>query len=178
MGFGAAGICGTAISLTLLPLGFISLVAGVVLPRIEGKFTAGPSGLSADVMAVHMLDRQRYVATGPAVATGQLVNGEPAANRGQAPDRITLGDVWDAIDAAGLRPETAAMGAAYFSLPDGRQLKMPNRSFLDHGIASPELLAVLESWGVRPTASGRYPLPPDHGPDRRVVRPFFTPTGP
>src|SRR6266571_5650932 len=56
MGFGAAGVCGTAISVTLLPLGFICLVAGVVLPRIEGKFTAGPSGLSAEILAVHQLD--------------------------------------------------------------------------------------------------------------------------
>ena len=34
MGFGASDLAGTAISLTLLPVGFVCLVAGVVLPRI------------------------------------------------------------------------------------------------------------------------------------------------
>ncbi len=172
---------GTAISVTLLPLGFICLVAGVVLPRIEGKFTAGPSGLSAEILAVHRLDRASYVVSGPALAVersegvvaGELESGAVAA---PAIERVTLGDVWDALDAADLRPDGVGMGHAYFSLPDGRTLSIPNRGFLDHGIASEELLTLLASWGIRPTASGKYQAPPHANPEF-VVRPSVRPPG-
>lgn len=95
--------------MTLLPIGFVSS-AGVALPRIEGKFTAGPSGMSADTIAVHQLDRPRYIVSGPALAieqpeadlTGEL---EAADLRPQLAGLIRLGDVWEALDAAGLRPE-------------------------------------------------------------------------
>jgi hypothetical protein len=175
-------VCGTAISLTLLPLGFVSLVAGVVLPRIEGKFTAGPSGLSAEVMAVHRLDR--YVISGPALATDEssplLSNGvKPGTDAERLESQVTLGDVWDALDSAGLQAHQAALGTAYFALSDGRHLGMPNRGFLDHGIASDQLLDVLVSWGVRPTASGRYPMPVDATPDMWQPREpvFVQPSG-
>jgi hypothetical protein len=82
---------------------------------------------------------------------------------GQA-EPVTLGDVWDAIEAAGLRVEAAGMGKAYFDLPDGRTLRIPNKSFWDHGIASESLLEILKStWGIAPTASGKYGVP-DHYP--------------
>ncbi len=178
MAFGAAGVCGTAISVTLLPLGFICLVAGVVLPRIEGKFTAGPSGLSAEMLAVHQLDRPRYVVSGPAVVADEhdAVAGELKAAAGTAPaaERITLGDVWDALDAKGLRPDSVGMGSAYFYLPDRRRLQMPNRTFYDHGIASDELLAVLASLGIRLTASGKYKAPSNISREKAVeVSPVF-----
>jgi hypothetical protein len=35
----------TAVSVTLLPIGLVCLLAGVVLPRIEGVFTTGPRGV-------------------------------------------------------------------------------------------------------------------------------------
>ena len=164
MAVAATGVCGTAISVTLLPIGFVSLVAGVVLPRIEGKFTAGPSGLSAEVMAVHRLDQARWVASGPALAP------EGSSLTTAEEPQITLGDVWDALDAAGLAPTQGALGTAYFSLADGRDLGIPNKGFFDHGIASDELLDVLGSWGVRPTASGRYAMPPDATPEMREPR--------
>jgi hypothetical protein len=175
MAFGAAGVCGTPISLTLLPLGFVSLVAGVVLPRIEGKFTAGPSGLSAEVMALHRLDPARYVISGPALAADERltsVRGETeSATEPQEPGgRVTLGDVWDALGAAGIHPSQGALGTAYFRLQDGRHFGIPNRGFLDHGIASHELVALLASLGVHPTASGRYPMPPDATPEMRQPR--------
>ena len=168
MGFGAAGVSGTAISVTLLPIGLVLVVAGVVLPRIEGKFTAGPSGLSADMLAVHLLDQPRFVASGPALAAerpaGELLPGAAAENPGS---QITFGDVWDALDTGGhaLDLQGVGMGHAYFSSPDGRLLQIPNRGFFDHGIASSELLALLASWGVRPSASGKYPPPPDATPE-------------
>src|ERR1022692_4004837 len=132
MGFGAAGVSGTAISLTLLPIGFVCLVAGVVVPRIEGKFTASPSGLSAEMRAVHELDRPRYVLSGPALAikaedTSDADSAEPGEAAEPTTPQITIGDVWDALDAAGLRPDGAGMGHAYFRLRGDRHLEMPNR---------------------------------------------------
>jgi hypothetical protein len=170
MGFGAAGVCGTAISLSLLPIGFVGLVAGVVLPRIEGKFTAGPSGLTAEMLAVHELDQPRYVLSGPALATeiAHIGDVDGAGTGGAAvPDteRITIGDVWDALDVRGLRADAAASGHAYFQLRGDRHLDMPNRGFMDWGTASDELLAVLRTWGVQPRASGKYPMRPEVRPD-------------
>jgi hypothetical protein len=72
MGCGAAGLPATAISLMLLPLGFICLIAGVVLPRIEGGFSASPKGVSATLAAVHDLDRTTYIASGPALSSKTL----------------------------------------------------------------------------------------------------------
>jgi hypothetical protein len=74
---------------------------------------------------------------------------------------IAVGDVWDALDAAGIHPEGVGLGSAYFRVDDGHLLKFPNRGFFDHGMASTELLAIFAAWGVRPTASGRYPMPVD-----------------
>ena len=70
LGFGASGLCGTAISLALLPLGFVCFIAGVALPRIEGMFTAGPHGISGRMLAVHEIDTM-YTATAPALAAPQ-----------------------------------------------------------------------------------------------------------
>jgi hypothetical protein len=170
MGFGAAGVCGTAISLSLLPIGFVGLVAGVVLPRIEGKFTAGPSGLTAEMLAVYELDQPRYVLSGPALATEpeHTADVDGAGTGGAAvPDteRITIGDVWDALEVRGLRADQGAAGHAYFHLRGNRHLDIPNRGFMDWGTASDELLAVLRTWGVQPTASGKYPIRPDVRPD-------------
>jgi hypothetical protein len=179
MGFGAADAVGTVISVTLLPIGFVCLLAGVALPRIEGKFTAGPSGMSADIIAVHQLDRPRYIVSGPALAIEQpeaIPSGEPEA-AGLTPSRAgltRLGDVWEALDAAGLRPMAVGMGHAYFRLADGRQLSIPNKTFLDHGVASDDLLAVLATLGVRPTASGRFPTP-SHYPVKDPVVPAYLP---
>ena len=170
MGFGAAGVCGTAISLSLLPIGFAGLVAGVVLPRIEGKFTTGPTGLTAEMLAVHELDHPRYVLSGPALATETAdpggVNGSGTAGTA-VPDaeRVTIGDVWDAFDSCGLRADGAVSGHAYFRLRGDSHLDTPNRGFMDWGTASGELLAVLRTWNVQPTASGKYPIRPEVRPD-------------
>jgi hypothetical protein len=166
MGFGAAGVRGTAISATLLSLGFISLVAGVVLPRIEGKFTAGPSGLTAEVLAVHDLDPPVFVAAGLAVAVerpDRAVADELERSAGTAPAYVwvSIGDIWDALDAAGIRPSNMRLSSAYFRLPDGRSIQLPNREFYELACASDELLALLASWGIRPAATGKYQYSPD-----------------
>src|SRR6266851_6329685 len=70
LSIGASGLCATAVSVTLLPIVLFCLLAGVVLPRIEGVFTAGPQGISAPLLAVHKLDT--YTVTGPALESGQV----------------------------------------------------------------------------------------------------------
>ncbi len=175
MGFGASGLCSTEASATLIPIGFIGLVSGVVLPRIEGKLTVGPSRISADILGVSTLDQLSVSTFAPAVVFHevQTQRGVHAIEAVQQPGAVTLGDVWDALDAAGVKPrsgpealnnqaefEGVGLGSAYFRLADGRTLKMPNRGFFDHGVASSELLDVLDSWGVRPTASSKYPARP------------------
>jgi len=175
MGFGASGLCTTAISAILVPIGFICLVAGVVLPRIEGKLTVGPSQISADILGIRTLDQLSVSTSAPAVVLREIQTREGlvAIEATQPPGAITLGDVWDALDAAGVNPASEAealnnqavlegvgLGSAYFRLADGRTLKMPNRGFLDYGAASPELLAVLAAWGFgrQPAADTRCPL--------------------
>jgi hypothetical protein len=162
-----AGVGNTAVSVTLLPIGFVSLVAGVVLPRIDGRFTAGPSGLSAEMFAVHELDRQpRFYASGPAVdGTARLSPASVATSDATTSPRVTIGDVWDALDRAGVRLDNAGMGHAYFSLRGDRLLDMPNQGFMDWATASGDLLAVLDTWGIRPIASGKYPVPSNVAPD-------------
>ena len=93
---------------------------------------------------------------------------------------ITLGDVWDALDAAGVRPghkvrssqdifSGVATGSAYFTFADGRRLRMPNRGFFDGAAAPSSLLDVLGSWETRPAASGKYAKAAGHGASRVPV---------
>jgi len=78
-----------------------------------------------------------------------------------ARERITIGDVWDAIDASGFQPANAqaASGTAYLEGADGQMIRLPNQSFMDWGIASDDLLAILNTWGVHPVVSRKYPVP-------------------
>lgn len=75
--------------------------------------------------------------------------------------RITIGDVWDAIDARGFQAVSAhdTLGTAYLEGPDGQRIRFPNRGFINWGVASNDILAALDSWGVRPVVSGKYPAP-------------------
>jgi hypothetical protein len=190
MGFGASGLCTTTASAMLVPIGFVCLVAGVVLPRIEGKLTVGPSQISAEVVGVRTLDQLSVSTSAPAVVLSEVQTREGliAIEAAQPPDAITLGDVWDALEAAGVKRESGAeglnnqavfdgvgLGSAYFHLADGRRLRMPNRGFLDHGTASQELLDVLDGWGVHPKASGKYPVPPGEALVARRVHIYLPP---
>jgi hypothetical protein len=51
-----------------------------------------------------------------------------------------------------------------------QKIKLPNQTFMDWGVASDELLAILESWGVHPVISRKYP-PPDHANPDDLNRP-------
>lgn len=109
----------------------------------------------------------RIVARGgaPEESSTSLSDGFEPDSKQVARARVTLGDVWDALDAAGLQPHQGAMGTAYCALSDGQHVGIPNRGFFDHGVASDEVLALMASWGVRPTESGRYPMPPNATPE-------------
>jgi hypothetical protein len=140
----------------------------VVHPRIKGKFTAGPSGLTAEMLAVHEFDQPRYVLSGPALATDADADATGASATGEAEpnsQRITIGDVWDAFEARGLHPDSFGLGHAFFGLRNDRHLDMPNRGLMDWGTASDDLLAVLRTWGIQPVASGKYPAGPNIASD-------------
>jgi hypothetical protein len=172
LGIGISGIQGEAISVTLIPLGLGSVVAGVILPRTEGNFRIGSGGVAGNLRSIHDLD---FTISEPAVELREVkvAEGISAVEAVQPAGAITLGDVWDALDAVNVKSrrgdpaalnqkatfEGVGLGSAYFRLDDGRQLKMPNRGFFDHGAATVELLSLLATWGIQPTASGRYPIP-------------------
>ena len=166
LGFGSSGLCNTAISLSLMTLGFACLITGVILPRIEGKFTAGTSGVTADLLAVHRLDSLNYVVSASAVASPQpdfLVHQGVIGGKGKLRelDLVKLGDVWDALEAAGFHhiPGSNGMSKAALAGPEGRAIALHVRPALGWAVASIDLLAQLESWGVNPIASGKYPFP-------------------
>lgn len=118
-----------------------------------------PRPISAFVYSAWLLTRARR--TGGELRQGADELSVSSAETRQPTARVTVGDIWEALDAAGIDPEGVGMGSAYFRLSDGRLLKFPNRGFFDYGIASDELLAVFAAWGASPSASGNYPMPPD-----------------
>ncbi len=160
LGVGASGVAGVPISLALLPLGFALLIAGVVLPRIEGKFTAGSSGVSADLLAVHKLDTLTYTASAPALATADG-HGQLDGDTRPGPTAIKLGDVWEALELAGFQVTQAGMSKRFLEGPQGRSIGLHVPEVLGWATASDDLLAQLAAWDIRPVASGRYPVPPD-----------------
>jgi hypothetical protein len=169
MGLGASGIPGVPISLALLTLGFVSLIAGVVLPRIEGKFSAGSGGVTAELLAVHKLDSLTFTASAPALAAGELnplVDGDTATaiEHAEIDKRITLGDVWDALEQAGFHVTQGATGKRLLEGPQGRSIMLHGRELLGWRVVSEDLLAQLASWGIRPVASGKYRPEPEADP--------------
>jgi hypothetical protein len=173
LAIGLTGLCSTAVSVAALPVGLVLLLAGVALPRVEGVFTAGPHGVSGNVVPVHRLDT--YTVTAPAV-TAEPAPAEIAGQGGVVLPKaaisgearvigelhlqhgpVRMGDVWDALSAAsGFCSLGAALGRAILETPDGRVLELANRGAMDSRVASWNLLEQLAAWGVHPVASGRY----------------------
>lgn len=179
LGCGASGLRGTPISLSLMTFGFACLITGVILPRIEGKFTAGTSGVTAELLAVHQLDSLTYVASAPAVASPQrkaLVSGENLTVDMEIPEPqpIKLGDVWDALEAAGFRhiPGSNGMNKAALVGPEGRAIALHVRHALGWAVASADLLTQLESWGIHPTPSSAYPFPVTVNAEKAKLDPY------
>ena len=134
-----------------------------VLPRIEGKFSAGGSGVAGELLAVHKLDHHLldFTASAPAVVPELTASETRAAiESGHPPNSIKLGDVWDALGANGFRVTTGATGKRNLVGPHGREIMLHAREILGWAIASEDLLAQLAAWDIRPVASGRYPVPP------------------
>jgi hypothetical protein len=146
-----------ATTVSLLTLGLVSVVAGVVLPRIEGEFSASGQGVAGKLLSVTQLDPGRFVVEGPALASDSK---EPIAYQDS---NITIGDVWDELEAHGFRVIDAAAGQRFLRDNSGHELLLSSRDHVGARIASPELLAQIRAWGLNPTASGRYP--PDQYPD-------------
>jgi hypothetical protein len=141
-----------AVTVSLLTLGLVSVVAGVVLPRIEGEFSASGQGVAGKLLSVRQLDTDLFVVKGPALATD---NKESIADQDHL---IMFGDVWDELDTNGFQIIDAASGNYTVEDDQGHQIQLPGRGHSEGRAASPELLALLRSWGLNPTASGKYPL--------------------
>jgi hypothetical protein len=75
------------------------------------------------MLAVHQLYQLRPILEMSTVFTA----------RAEIPDteRITIGDVWDALEARGLRADGAGTGHADFQLRGNRHLDIPNRTFME-----------------------------------------------
>ena len=102
--------------------------------------------------------------TGGGASSSRIISSRPPSPaRLDTRDRITIGDVWDAIDASGFQPVSGqgALGTAYLEGPDGQEVRFPNQGFMDWAVASDDLLEVMDSWGVHPVVSHKHP-PPDH----------------
>jgi hypothetical protein len=178
---GLSGLCATAVSTAALPVGLILVISSAVLPRIEGKFTAGPHGITAPLLAVHELDK--YTVTGPALApipqdvtvSGSValprmsVSGDgstadagvPATPGDDSRAPVVMGDVWAALKLKlevphGFRAVASRSGQAYLQAPDGRTIALPKPGLVDWRPVSSELLNLLASWDVHPVASGSY----------------------
>lgn len=152
IGYAMAADRSDAVIVSLLTLGLVSAVAGVVLPRIEGEFSASGQGVAGKLLSVTQLDTDLFVVKGPALAAHSR---ESIADQDRP---IMFGDVWDELDANGFHIIDAASGNYLVDDNQGHQIQLPGRGHSEGQAASPELLAQLRSWGLNPTASGKYPL--------------------
>jgi hypothetical protein len=156
--YGASSAASAPKGVTLITLGFAALVAGIILPRIDGKFSAGSSGVTADLIPVHIVDAT-FTASARAIADSDE---ETAEGAGSLP--ITVGDVWDALESAGFRITSAATGKRLLTGPHGRTIVLHVRDLLGFRPASKDLIEQLASWGIQPVASGKYHPPPGTDP--------------
>jgi hypothetical protein len=151
IGYAMATNRSDAVTVGLLTLGLVSVVAGVVLPRIEGEFSASGQGVAGKLLSVTQLDTQ-FVVKGPALAA----DSKKSVTDQDRP--IMFGDVWDELDAHGFHIIDAASGNYTVVDNQGHQIQLPGRGHSEGKAASPQLLSLLRSWGLNPTASGKYPL--------------------
>jgi len=182
LAIGLSGLCATAVSTAALPVGLILVISGAVLPRVEGKFTAGPHGVSGSMRGVGELD---YWIIGPAVQSGTAGvtgvgaiqiptpaisgeghvrspdGGDGGGSSGQLPEAVALGDVREAVQAwtgvpGGFRLLGTGSGGTWFEAPDGSSFSLPSNNYYDYRPASAGLLDLLASWQIEPVASGKY----------------------
>jgi hypothetical protein len=81
-----------------------------------------------------------------------------------------VGDVWDALDAAGFQVTKVATGRRLLTGPSGQTIFLHGRELVGGLVASASLLAQLASWSITPVASGKYSPPP--GADPAYLQPY------
>ncbi len=102
--YAMAGDESDAVTITQLTLGFVSFVAGVVLPRIEGEFSARGQGVTGKLLSITQIESRRFVAKGPVLA---LDSRQSVADQDSG---IMFGDAWDELEANGFRVVDSAAG--------------------------------------------------------------------
>jgi hypothetical protein len=141
----------------LLPIGFAALVAGVVLPRVKGRFS-GPGKVGADLLGVHELDmRPAYRYTSPSVEAAEDVAALPASSDdSNAPAVVTMADVIRALRAAPNVESRDDRWTTTYVGPDGSSVQVPvhgTEAFFQSKAADDLLLRIVRDWdiGIQPT---------------------------
>jgi hypothetical protein len=75
-----------------------------------------------------------------------------------------VGDVWDALGAAGFQVTTVATGRRLLVGPAQQTIFLHGQELVGGWVASASLVALLASWGITPVASGKYAPPPGANP--------------
>ena len=77
---------------------------------------------------------------------------------------MMVGDVWDALEAAGFQVTKLATGKRLLIGPADQSIFLHGQELVGGRVPSASLLAQLASWGITPVASGKYSPPPDSDP--------------
>jgi hypothetical protein len=81
-----------------------------------------------------------------------------------------VGDVWDALEAAGFQVTSVATGRRLLTGPADQTIFLHGPELVGGLVAAASLLALLASWGLTPVASGRFFPPP--GADPANLQPY------
>ena len=77
-----------------------------------------------------------------------------------------VGDIWDALEAAGFQVTKLATGRRLLVGSAGQAIFLHGQELVGGRVASVSLIAQLSSWGITPVASGKYH--PPHGADPNI----------
>jgi hypothetical protein len=81
-----------------------------------------------------------------------------------------VGDVWDALEAAGFQITKVATGKRLLVGPAEQTIFLHGQELVGGRVPSASLRAQLSSWGITPVASGKYH--PPHGADPVNLPPY------
>ena len=87
-----------------------------------------------------------------------------------ASPQVVVGDVWDALKAAGFQVTKLATGRRLLIGSAGQTIFLHGQELVGGRVASASLIAQLSSWGITPVASGKYH--PPHGADPANLPPY------
>jgi hypothetical protein len=74
--------------------------------------------------------------------------------------RITVGDIWDALEGAGFQVTKNATGRHLLYGPQQQLIFLHGKELVGGWPAAESLIAQLGSWGIHAVASGKYHAPP------------------